>query len=96
MLVSFSIFPTDKGASVSAAVASAVKIIRASGLSYQLTAMSTLIEGEPDAVWAVMKECHLEMRRASKRVYAVITIDDRRGAQGAMDSKVSSIEEKLR
>ena len=45
VIVELSIFPMDKGVSVSPYVARAIRIIENSGLSYELNPMGTSIEG---------------------------------------------------
>lgn len=44
VLLEFAMFPTDKGESVSPYVSKVIKMIRESGMSYQLTPMGTIIE----------------------------------------------------
>jgi len=95
MLAQFTIFPTDKGESVSGFVAEAIKIIEASGLSYKLGPMSTTIEGSWDEVFSVINECRKSIRKHSKRVYIVISVDDREGAGGRIEGKIKSIAQKL-
>jgi len=95
MLVQFTIFPTDKGESLSGYVAEAIRIVDASGLSYKLGPMSTSIEGEWDEVFSVIKECRDAMRRHSNRVYIVIGVDDRKGAEDRIEGKIRSVAEKL-
>jgi uncharacterized protein (TIGR00106 family) len=95
MLVQFTIFPTDKGESLSGYVAEAIRIVDASGLSYKLGPMSTSIEGEWDEVFSVIKECRDAMRRHSNRVYIVIGVDDRAGAVNRIEGKIRSVAEKL-
>ena len=46
--------PDDKYAHVEAAIA----VIQASGLHYEVGALGTTIEGEPDAVWATIRAAH--------------------------------------
>ena len=52
MIVAFSISPTasDETGSVSEAVAAAVRVVRESGLPYELNSMFTNVEGEWDEV----------------------------------------------
>ena len=57
--------------------------------------MGTIVEGEPDAVWQLIRICHEKMREAHNRVHTQITIDDRANEQGAIDSKVADIERHL-
>lgn len=94
MLAHVAIFPTDKGESVSAQVARVIEMIADSGLSYRVTAMGTQIEGDFEEVYELIKRCHLEMRKDSKRVYTTIAIDDREGATDRLTGKIASLETK--
>jgi uncharacterized protein YqgV (UPF0045/DUF77 family) len=60
-----------------------------------LTAMGTLVEGEWDAVLALIKECHLKMRRHGARVLTRISIDDRQNAVNRLTGKVRDVEKAL-
>ncbi|MFW2513256.1 thiamine-binding protein [Demequina sp. SO4-13] len=46
--------PDDRYAHVDAAIAT----IEASGLSYEVGAMGTTLEGSPDEVWALLRQVH--------------------------------------
>ena len=95
MIAEFSIMPVGKEESLSQEVAEAIKIIKGSGLNYQLGPMGTSIEGEWEEVMAVIKKCRDKLLEDSKRVYLVIKIDDRKGARNQIVQKVKSVEEKL-
>ncbi|NLI99280.1 MTH1187 family thiamine-binding protein [bacterium] len=95
MLVQFTMFPTDKGESVSPYVARILELVDSSGLAYKLGPMSTAVEGEWDEVFALLKRCRDELRKDSNRVYIVISVDDRKGAQNRIEGKIRSVEEKL-
>jgi uncharacterized protein (TIGR00106 family) len=95
MLVSFALFPTDKGESVSKYVAKTIDIVDKSGLPYRTSAMSTAVEGSWDRIFKVIKKCRDTMVRESNRVYMVITIDDRKGAKNRLTGKVNRIEQRL-
>lgn len=95
LLVEFSITPLDKGESVSQYVAHSLDIVDRSGLDYQLTAMGTLIEGEWDQVFSVIKACHQRMQEDCHRISTLIKIDYREKGKGRLSSKVESVEEKL-
>ena len=96
MLAHFSIVPLGKGASLSKDVAEVVRLVRASGLQYRLGPMGTVVEGEPDRVFALIRDCHMFSRSRNARVYTTVTIDDRPGLEsGRIDSKVSSVEKLL-
>jgi len=97
MLVSLTMFPTDKrGASVSADVARVIDLIDKSGLPYQLTAMSTLIEGNWEPIMKLVNRCRLMLRRRHSRVYIIITIDDRKGAHNRLTGKIEAVQKKLK
>ena len=95
VIVELSLFPLDKGQSVSAYVAKAVAVIRQSGLSYVLTPMGTCIEGEWDEVQAVVGLCFRALAAESDRVYLTFKADWRRGRTGGLASKISAVESKL-
>ena len=95
VLLEFSMSPLGKGESVSEYVAESLRIIRESGLDYRLHAMGTVIEGEWDEVFAVVKRCHEKMKEHCPRISCVIKTDYREGASGRLEGKVASVEEKL-
>ena len=95
VLAQFSIFPIDKGGSVSAYVSRAIGIIEKSGLAYKLGPMGTSIEGEWSAIIAVVTECLEAMSEESDRVYMVFTADCRRGRDNRLTGKIESIEKEL-
>jgi uncharacterized protein (TIGR00106 family) len=96
MLVSLSIFPIDKGESVSKYVAKIIDLIDKSKLPYRTSAMSTVIEGNWDQVFGVIKRCHHALAKESNRVYMVITVDDRKKAKNRLSGKVDRIEQVLK
>lgn len=95
VLLDLSIFPLDKGDSLSAHVARALKIIRDSGLPYRIGPMGTSIEGEWDQVMGVVNNCFQELKRDCDRVYVALKIDYRKGPSGRIESKLRSVQEKL-
>ncbi|ADU65567.1 protein of unknown function DUF77 [Desulfurispirillum indicum S5] len=96
MLAEFSITPIDKAhGHLSEYVAKTIEIIRQSGLPYELHAMGTIVEGEPEEVFSLIQKCHVNMRQHSLRVSTSIKIDDKVGTTGALYKKVKSVESKL-
>jgi len=82
--------------SISSYVADAVKILQASGLHFEMTAMGTLVEGPLAEVMTVLEKMHESpFEKGARRVYSVIKIDDRRDKPTGMDYKVQSVREKL-
>ena len=97
MIVAFSISPTaaDGSGSVAEAVAAAVRVVRDSGLPYELNSMFTNIEGEWDEVMAVVKQAVDAVAAASPRVSLVLKADIRPGHTGQLTAKVERIEDAL-
>lgn len=95
VIVELSLFPMDKGQSVSAFVARAIAVIRKSGLAHQLTPMGTCIEGEWDEVQAVVDACFKALAEDSDRVYLTTKADWRRGRSGGLAGKTASVERQL-
>lgn len=94
-LADLTVFPLDKGESVSSYVAEAVKIIKMSGLNYQMGPMGTCFEGDWDEVIRVAKECMDAMKNHSSRVYMVLKVDYREGMDNRMKGKVESLKKML-
>ncbi|HEX9902881.1 MAG TPA: MTH1187 family thiamine-binding protein [Acidobacteriota bacterium] len=92
MVVEFSLVPLGRGDELAGPVAKLLDIIDRSGLPYKVTAMGTIVEGEWDAVFALIKECHSKMRQEAGRVLTHIAVDDREGATGRLEGKVSDAE----
>ena len=97
MIVAFSVSPSggEQSGSVGAAVAEAVRAVRASGLPNETNAMFTNIEGEWDEVMAVVKRAVDVLAAAAPRVSLVLKADIRPGHTGQMTAKVERIEEAL-
>ena len=95
VIVEFSIFPMDKGESVSEYVARAVKIIEQSGLPYELNPMGTCVEGEWTEVMTVVDQCFQVLQKDCSRISLALKADYRKGPTGRLKSKVESVKEKL-
>lgn len=95
VLLEFSITPLGKGESVSAYVAKSLDIISKSGLSYQLHAMGTIVEGELHEVLGVLQKCLEALAVDSDRISCSAKLDYRKGATGRLKSKVESVERHL-
>jgi uncharacterized protein (TIGR00106 family) len=83
--------------SLSHSVAGVERILRASQLQHQLTAMGTIIEGDLDEILAVVRAMHEHpFTQGAQRVSTSLRIDDRRDHEHSIASKMRSVEEKLR
>ncbi len=88
--ISFEVLPgglPDKAATY-AAVDAAIAVVAASGLPYRVGPMETTIEGEYDAIMAVIKQAQEAVLQAgATRVFTLIKVD--------YDPRGSTIAEKL-
>ncbi len=93
-LMEFSMFPLDKGPSLSKYVARLLTIVDQSGLEYRLNPMGTVVEGEWDQLMELLTQCFRELEKDCERISVNVKIDYRKGVWGALDSKIKSVEEK--
>jgi len=86
-----------KTPSVSQHVARAIKILeQEKNITYELTAMGTIIEGDLDRILAVVKKMHETVFGEDiARVVTTIKIDDRRDKPQTMSGKLDSVRKKL-
>ena len=98
-IVQVSVVPLGTGtSSVSKYVARALSVLeKEKEVSYQLTPMGTVIEGDLDKVLSVVRQMHESAFDSDvRRVLTTIAIDDRRDKTSTMEGKVSSVRNKLR
>ncbi|HET8579409.1 MAG TPA: MTH1187 family thiamine-binding protein [Nitrospiraceae bacterium] len=95
VLLEFSMSPLGKGESVGKYVSRSLDIIDRSGVDYRLNPMGTVLEGEWDEVFGVVKKCYARMRKDCKRISCTIKVDYRKGYSGRLSSKVASVEKHL-
>ena len=95
MLVFFSISPLGASESVSKPVSEMIDLISKSGLEFQVTPMGTIIEGPADAIFDLLKACHVTMKKSHNRVTSKILIDDRGEGGSHFKSKIASLEKHL-
>lgn len=96
VLLEFSMSPLGKGESVSTYVARSLDIIDKSGVAYRLNPMGTVLEGEWEEVFGVVQQCYERMKKDCNRISCTIKVDYRKGHSGRLDSKVTSVEKKLK
>ena len=95
VLLEFSMSPLGKGESVGQYVARSLEIVDKSGVDYRLNPMGTVLEGDWDDVFAVVKQCYERMRKDCNRISCSIKVDYRKGAEGRLSGKVMSVEKRL-
>ncbi|MCR6106383.1 MTH1187 family thiamine-binding protein [Salipaludibacillus agaradhaerens] len=93
------IMPLGAGTtSVSDVVAEVHRLLKSSKLTinYQLTPMSTILEGEVDDLYEILKQIQeVPFNLGHKRVAMNIRIDDRRDKVSSMKSKVAVVNKKI-
>jgi len=97
VLAELSIFPMDRGESVGEYVSAVVRLVRESGMSYQLTAMGTILETEElKEVLALLEQAETLLKaQGCRRVYATLKLDMREGPVGRLEGKVQSVEKRI-
>jgi len=87
-------YPIGKGISLSSYVKEAMKVLKASGLKYQIGPMSTAIEAETlEELLDVIGKMHNAIGDAGcLRISTAIRIDDRRDKDRVMSDKVKAVE----
>ncbi|MFA5307922.1 MAG: MTH1187 family thiamine-binding protein [Dehalococcoidales bacterium] len=97
-MLDISVVPVGTGSpSVSAYVAGAVKILKKEpGIKYELTAMSTIIEGDLPVLLALARKMHNSAFDAgAPRVVTTIRIDERRDKPLTIEGKIKAVKDKL-
>ncbi|RMF47831.1 MAG: thiamine-binding protein [Deltaproteobacteria bacterium] len=97
-VVEISVAPLGTGSpGVSEYVAGALAVLRESGLTYQLTPMGTVIEGDIGEIFPVLLKMHQSpFDRGAVRVSTLIKIDDRRDrSDHGMKHKVEAVQRLL-
>lgn len=85
-----------KSPSVSKYVAGVHRVLSKYNIRIQLTAMSTILEGELDEILEAVKEAHNSVFSDEvMRVVTTLKIDDRRDKEISIESKVDSVQKKI-
>ena len=96
VLLEFSMFPTDKGTSVSKDVSQVIKMISETGFSYKLTAMGTIVETETmEEALSVVQKAHDILSENSERIYSSLKMDIRKNTSNRLEGKIQSVENKI-
>jgi len=96
VIVDLCIVPIGVGLSLSKYVAACEKILGQSGLTAQLHANGTNIEGEWDAVFAAVRKCHEELHAmGAPRIFTTMHAGTRTDREQTMDDKIKSVQAKL-
>ena len=96
VIVDLCVIPLDVGRSVSKYVAACERVFEDAGLSHQLHAYGTNIEGEWDEVMAAVKRCHEVVHdMGAVRISSTLRVGTRTDRPQTMQDKVQSVREKL-
>ena len=97
ILMEMSMFPTDKSESKSKEVSEVIKIIRESGINYQLTAMATIIETDSiSEALSLVEKCYLKLEELGcNRVFSTLKFDIRKGQNNRLKTKIESVEKHI-
>ena len=96
VLLEFSMSPLGKGESVGKYVSRSLEIVDQSGVEYRLNPMGTVLEGEWDEVMDVVSQCYKRMKKDCNRISCSIKVDYRKGKNGRLSGKISSVEKRLK
>jgi uncharacterized protein (TIGR00106 family) len=72
-------------------VADLVPLLAESPLQYEVHAMGTTVEGDLEAILALVRRVHAEVRKHCERVLIELSIDDRSGAEGELVRSVAHL-----
>jgi len=98
VIVDVTVIPVGEKTSVSKYVADIHHVLENSdkNIKYQLTPMSTIIEGELEDLLQVIKEIHeVPFKHGMGRVCTNVRIDDRRDVENSMERKLKSVEKRM-
>lgn len=96
VIMDLCVVPLGVGLSVSKYVAACHEIINEAGLTSELHAYGTNIEGDYDTVFQVVKKCHEKIHEmGAPRITTTIKLGTRTDRDQTMEDKVKSVQEKL-
>jgi uncharacterized protein (TIGR00106 family) len=93
VLLEFSMFPTDKGESVSKYVSRIIELFENMNITYKLTPMGTIVETETlEEALECVNRAYKTLESDCNRVYSSLKLDIRKNQSKRMVKKVESIE----
>jgi uncharacterized protein (TIGR00106 family) len=96
VIVDLSVIPLGVGVSLSRYVAACERVLTEAGLTVQLHANGTNVEGEWDAVFAAIKHCHEVVHEmGAPRIATTLRVGTRTDRIQTMEDKIKSVREKL-
>jgi uncharacterized protein (TIGR00106 family) len=96
VIVDFTVVPVGAGVSLSRYIAACEKVLADSGLTYELHANGTNVEGEWEAVFAAIRRCHEALHAMGvPRLHSDVKLGTRVDRPQRMADKLKSAQEKL-
>ncbi|MGD0584205.1 MAG: MTH1187 family thiamine-binding protein [Oryzomonas sp.] len=96
VIVDLCVVPIGVGVSLSPYVAACEKVLSQAGLKISLHANGTNIEGEWDAVFAAVRQCHEVVHgMGAPRISTIMKVGTRTDRIQTMEDKVKSVKGKL-
>jgi uncharacterized protein (TIGR00106 family) len=93
ILAQLSVYPVGEGTSLSRFVKKGIKVIKASGYTYEIGGMSTAIEvPDLDALFSLVKRVHqAQLDAGGQRIIIDLKVDDRRDKVATISSKRNAV-----
>jgi uncharacterized protein (TIGR00106 family) len=96
VIVDFTVIPIGAGVSLSKYVAECQRVLAESGLSYQLHANGTDVEGEWEQVFGAIRKCHERLHAMGvPRISTSIRVGTRIDREYRMEDKLESVHKEL-
>ena len=96
VMIDLCVVPIGVGVSLSEYIVECQRVIKAAGLKSELHAYGTVIEGEWDEVFAVVKACHEAVHaKGAPRITTTIKVGTRVDRAQTIEDKVASVKDKL-
>ncbi|MCZ0937816.1 MAG: MTH1187 family thiamine-binding protein [Caldilineaceae bacterium] len=95
-MIDLCVVPFGVGISVSKYIAACERILADAGLSHQMHAYGTNVEGEWDQVFAAVKRCHEVVHEmGAPRISTSLKVGTRSDREQSMQDKIDSVKSKL-
>jgi uncharacterized protein (TIGR00106 family) len=96
-ILEISVIPIGtSSASIGDMVTQACQIVKNKGLVHEITATSTLVEGDFNQLIQVAQEMHaIPFKAGAQRVITSMTIDERHDKNDSMDDKVEEVIDRM-
>ena len=95
IIAEFTMFPVDKGLSLSPYVAQILEIVDNYGVEYEFHSMGTILEGTWNQVFQVIEQCHTILAKDCDRISTSVKVDYNKNGNKHITRKIESVETKL-